>query len=45
MSSPNLQLRLLVSGAVVATAVFVTVYFLNDWFNQPKKRSYPIPSA
>lgn len=33
MSSPNLQLRLLVSGAVVATAVFVTVYFLNDWFH------------
>lgn len=33
MSSPNLQLRLLVSGAAVATAVFVTVYFLNDWFH------------
>lgn len=33
MSSPNLQLRLLVSGAVVATAVFVTVYLLNDWFH------------
>ncbi len=32
MSSPNLQLRLLASGAAVATGVFVAVYFLNDWF-------------
>lgn len=43
MSSPNLQLRLLVSGAVVATAVFVTVYFLNDWFNQTFLNALGLP--
>ncbi len=43
MSSPNLQLRLLVSGAAVAAAVFVTVYFLNDWFHNTLLASLGLP--
>ncbi|MDX9943476.1 MAG: methyl-accepting chemotaxis protein [Azonexus sp.] len=43
MSSPNLQLRLLASGAAVATGVFVAVYFLNDWFTHTVLTSLGLP--
>lgn len=33
MAPSNLKARLIVSGVGVASAVFVAVYFLNDWFH------------
>lgn len=43
MSSTNLKTRLVTTGAAVALAVFLTVYFFNDWFHNSFLNALGLP--